>query len=64
MDRDERPLLKPGEAARALRISPRQLNSWADAGLIPCVIAPTGHRLYRPEDVEAFAASLLGEASA
>lgn len=46
-------LLTIGEAARVLSVSVDTLRRWADAGRIPVVVLPTGHRRFRPEDIDA-----------
>jgi excisionase family DNA binding protein len=46
-------LLLPAEAAERLGVSTRTLTRWADEGLIPVVVLPTGHRRYLTSDVTA-----------
>jgi excisionase family DNA binding protein len=43
----------PGEAARALHVSPKTINRWANEGRIPCIVTLGGHRRFRREDIEA-----------
>lgn len=43
---------KPAEIAEALNISPETLRQYAEAGRIPCVETPGGHRRYVLEDVK------------
>jgi len=43
---------KPAEIAEALRISTETLRQYAEAGRIPCVETPGGHRRYVLEDVK------------
>ncbi len=49
---EERDYLSPGEAAHFLRISPKTISRWADAGWIPVTVTLGGHRRFRREDVE------------
>ena len=46
-------LLSPAEAAIQLGISVDTIRRWADSGLIPVVVLPSGHRRFRTEDVQA-----------
>ena len=46
-------LLTPSEAAAILGVSPRTLSRWADENRIPVVILPSGHRRFRPQDINA-----------
>lgn len=46
-------LLKPGEVAEILKVSPHTVTRWAALGIIPCIQAhPTAHRRFRREDVD------------
>jgi excisionase family DNA binding protein len=44
-------ILKPAETAQALNVSTETLRSYAEAGRIPFVSTPGGHRRYVLEDV-------------
>lgn len=57
-------LMEPHEAAARLRVTARRLNGWADQGLVPVIVTPTGRRMYRPEDIDALVASLAASESA
>jgi len=43
----------PGEAARALHVSPKTINRWANEERIPCIVTLGGHRRFRREDIDA-----------
>jgi DNA-binding transcriptional MerR regulator len=45
-------LLKISEAARRLNIAPATLRVYAEKGLVPVVKLPSGHRRFKPEDVQ------------
>lgn len=45
-------LLTIGETARLLGVSTDTIRRWADEGRIPVVTLPSGHRRFRPEDIE------------
>ena len=45
-------LLKISEAAKRLGIAQATLRNYSDRGLIPVVKLPSGHRRFRPSDVE------------
>ncbi len=51
-------LLSISEAAERLGVNKKTLRAWADKGHIEHVRTPTGYRLFDPEVLEAFAASL------
>lgn len=44
----------PAEAADLLGVSTRQLQRWADAGLLPHTTTLGGVRRYAPHDIDAF----------
>jgi len=46
------PLLSIGDAAERLGIPITTLRGWANRGIIPTVKMPTGHRRFRPSDVD------------
>jgi excisionase family DNA binding protein len=46
-------LLKPGEVAALLRVSLDTVRRYGDAGDLPCITLPGGHRRYRRADVDA-----------
>ncbi len=45
-------LLKISEAAKRLGIAQATLRNYSDRGLIPVVKLPSGHRRFRPSDVD------------
>jgi excisionase family DNA binding protein len=45
-------LLKIGEAARRLNISPATLRNYANDGKVPVITLPGGHRRFKPEDIQ------------
>jgi excisionase family DNA binding protein len=47
--------LTPGEVARALGVSPRTIDRWADLGRIPCIVTLGGHRRFTADAVETLA---------
>lgn len=51
-------MLKTGEVARILQISGTTVRKYADEGLLPCRILPSGVRLFSEDDVELFYNSL------
>jgi len=57
----KRDLLLPGEVAAIFRVDPKTVTRWAQAGRIPSVLTPGGHRRFWREDVEAL---LRGEGGA
>jgi excisionase family DNA binding protein len=46
-------LLKPCELARLLRVDPKTVSRWAQAGRIPSIRTPGGHARFRRSDVDA-----------
>lgn len=52
-----------GEVAVALGVSTQAVRKWSDAGRLTCLRTPGGQRRFRPADVDAFADSLVQEAS-
>jgi excisionase family DNA binding protein len=54
---DDRPL-RPGEVAARLRVSPKTVGRWAEAGVLPVERTAGGHRRFQRSDVEALAAAL------
>ncbi len=50
--------IRPGEAARILRVSPKTVNRWADEGRISCAVTLGGHRRFRLDVVLAVATSM------
>lgn len=46
------PLLNIGEAAKRLGVSTGTLRAYADKGDVPVVRLPSGHRRFRPEDID------------
>lgn len=57
VDLDDGQYLKPKEAARIIGVRPCNLWKYVIRGQLPCRVMESGHRLYRVEDVEAFARS-------
>lgn len=49
---DEPKLLSISTAAKRLGISQGTLRTYADKGAIPVVMLPSGHRRFRPEDIQ------------
>lgn len=50
---DDAVLLKPGEVHHALRVDPRTIRNWEDAGVLTSIRLPSGHRRYHRAPVEA-----------
>lgn len=46
-------LLTVSEAARRLGLSADTIRRYADTGLLPTLVTPTGQRRFRVEDVDA-----------
>src|SRR3954447_4075446 len=46
-------LLTPAEVAALVFVDPKTVSRWAQAGKIPCVRTPGGHRRFRSSDVQA-----------
>lgn len=53
-------LLKTGEAASLLHVSPQTLRDWSDSGKITAVIADSGHRTYYEAEVNRVALAEAG----
>jgi len=53
-------MLSPGLAAVLLRVDPRTLAKWADAGKIGVIRTPGGHRRYPVREIERITAGLAG----
>jgi len=49
---DQEPLLTTTEVARRLRVSPRAVLAWAQAGKLPSVLTPGGHRRFPESAVD------------
>lgn len=49
---DQPTLLTISEAAKRLGVSPGTVRIYADKGTIPVIKLPSGHRRFRPEDVQ------------
>lgn len=47
-------LLRRGRAARLMRVNPRTIRRWADAGLIESVPMPNGELRYWENDLRGF----------
>jgi excisionase family DNA binding protein len=50
-------LLTPGEVARIFRVDPKTVTRWANAGRIPSLLTPGGHRRFREVDIKRFLAN-------
>jgi len=48
-------LMTPGQVAARFGVDPHTVTRWANAGRLPAVRTPGGHRRYRRADVEALA---------
>lgn len=46
-------LLTPGEVAVLFRVDPKTVTRWAEAGRLPCLKTPGGHRRFRESHVRA-----------
>lgn len=46
-------LMTPHEVARILRVDPKTVGRWANAGRIRASRTPGGHRRYRASDIRA-----------
>lgn len=44
-------LLTPGEVAVLFRCDPKTVTRWAEAGRLPCLRTPGGHRRFRESHV-------------
>ncbi len=44
-------LLTPGEVAEVFRVDPKTVTRWAQAGKIPSILTPGGHRRFYAADV-------------
>jgi excisionase family DNA binding protein len=59
MDRTEDPmevrdrLMTPGEVAVLFRVDPKTVTRWAEAGRLPYIKTPGGHRRFRESHVRA-----------
>ncbi len=51
-EQDTGPLLRTSEVARRLQVSARTVLSWAQAGKLPSILTPGGHRRYPADGVE------------
>jgi excisionase family DNA binding protein len=47
-------LLTPGEVAAMLRVDPKTVTRWAQAGKLSCMRTPGGHRRYSETEVRSF----------
>jgi excisionase family DNA binding protein len=45
--------LSTSEAARRIGVSADTIRKYADTGILPVLITPSGQRRFRPEDVDA-----------
>lgn len=52
-------LLKPFEVGAILRVDPKTVTRWANAGKIGSIRTPGGHRRFRRSEVDALLASGL-----
>ena len=44
-------LMTPGEVAVLFRVDPKTVTRWAEAGRLPCIKTPGGHRRFRESHV-------------
>lgn len=51
-ERDERPLLTPGDVAHLMNVDTKTVLRWANSGKIPSLRTLGGHRRFRREDIE------------
>jgi excisionase family DNA binding protein len=49
-------LLTPGQVARIFSVQPSTVRRWAQAGTLPCLHTPSGHRRYKESVVQALLA--------
>lgn len=56
--------LTSGQVARLFNVHPTTVMDWADKGRLPFFRTPGGQRRFRPEDVEAFLATVNTEEAA
>lgn len=56
MTADQHQLLKPGEVARILRVSPKTVTRWANQGRLVAVRTPGGHARFRRSEIDALLA--------
>ena len=52
--------LKVAEAAQLLGVSENTVRSWADRGKLAVTRSPTGYRLFREQDLQAFLKEIAG----
>jgi predicted site-specific integrase-resolvase len=45
--------LSPGDVAERLGVNPKTVTRWAKAGIIDCLVLPSGHRRYSEASIEA-----------
>lgn len=45
-------LLTPAQAGEIFGVSGRTMSRWAREGRVPTIVLPSGHRRFRPEDLE------------
>ena len=45
-------ILKLGEVAHWVGVSPSTVRNWVDRGFLPCHRTPAGHRLFYKRDVK------------
>lgn len=47
-------MLKTGDVARKIGVSKNTVRRWVEEGYLPCMILPSGYRMFKEDDVEAF----------
>lgn len=47
-------ILKPAQVAKMIGVNQKTIARWADAGKLPCMKTPGGHRLFEKKAVEKF----------
>jgi excisionase family DNA binding protein len=55
--------MTPSQVARMLNVSADTVRAWADSGRLDCIRTSAGHRLFKRDEVEAFARELTKAAS-
>lgn len=56
--RDDDELWTPGHVARLFAVTPKTISRWDEAGILPAVRTPGGHRRFRAGQVRELIAAL------